>query len=152
MGSAASWRRTSSIRRGLVAVLAEEPDPEAPPVVSVGGQSADEATAKLAHDRVLLHACGSHGDLTVYRPVTASVHRRQEAPQRRQIRKVPNGATEGGTPGLMLPPDVVHRLARNRDPAARFAGDRDHVSRVRMGRAVVPIRALAHQLAPGMDA
>jgi len=33
--------------------------------------SADEATAKLAHDRVLLHARGSHGDLTARRSVTA---------------------------------------------------------------------------------
>ena len=45
--------------------------------------SADEATAELAHDRVLLHARGSHGDLTADRLVTALVHRRQEAPQRR---------------------------------------------------------------------
>ena len=94
----------------------------------------------LAHDRVLLHARGSHGDLTAHRSVTAKVHRRQEAPERRQIREVANGTTEGGTPRLVLTPDVVHGLARNRDPTARFAGDLDHASRVRMGSAIVPIR------------
>jgi hypothetical protein len=34
-------------------------------------RSADEATAKLAHDRVLLHTRGCDGDLTVHRSVTA---------------------------------------------------------------------------------
>jgi hypothetical protein len=32
----------------------------------------------------------------------------------------------------VLTPDVVHGLARNRDPTARFARDLDHASRVRM--------------------
>jgi hypothetical protein len=100
---------------------------------------ADEAAAKLAHDRVLLHSRGGDGDLTAHRPVTALTHRRQETPQRRQIRKVAHGTTEGGTPRLVLPPDVVHRLARNRDPAARFAGDLDHASRVRVGFAIIPV-------------
>jgi hypothetical protein len=105
------------------------------------GGSADEATAKLAHDRVLLHARGSHGDLTAHRSVTAWVHRRQEAaPQRRQIREVANRTTEGGTPRLVLTPDVVHGLARDRDPTARFAGDLDHAPRVRLRSAIVPIR------------
>src|SRR5712672_1484170 len=109
--------------------------------VRARGGSADEATAKLAHDRVLLHARGSHGDLTAHRSVTAWVHRRQEAaPQRRQIREVANRTTEGGTPRLVLTPDVVHGLARDRDPTARFAGHLDHASRVRMGCAIVPIR------------
>jgi hypothetical protein len=65
--------------------------------------------------------------------VTAEVHTRQETQERRQIREVANGTTQGGTAGLVLTPDVVHRLARNRDPTARFAGDLDHASRVRMG-------------------
>jgi hypothetical protein len=91
---------------------------------------ADETAAKLTHDRVLLHACGSHGDLTARRPVVAEVHLRQEAPQRRQIGKMANSPADGGTPGLVLAPDVVHGLAGDRDPAARFAGDPDHASRV----------------------
>jgi hypothetical protein len=90
-------------------------------VTPSGAMSADEATAELAHDRVLLHARRSDGDLAARRAVTAWVHRREEAPHRRQIRKVANGATEGGTPRLVLAPDVVHGLARNRDPTARFA-------------------------------
>ena len=99
--------------------------------------SADEATAKLAHDRILLHARGSDRDLAAHRSVTAQVHLRQEAaPQRRQIRKVANGTANGGTPRLVLTPDVVHRLARNRDPAARFAGELDHASRVRLDSSV----------------
>jgi len=99
--------------------------------------SADEATAKLAHDRILLHARGSDRDLAAHRSVTAQVHLRQEAAsQRRQIREVPNGTTDGGTPRLVLTPDVVHRLARNRDPAARFAGELDHASRVRLDSSV----------------
>ena len=92
---------------------------------------ADEATAELAHDGVLLHARRCHGDLAAHRPVPACVHPRLEAPQRRQIGQVANGATHGGTAGLVLTPDVVHGLARNRDPTARFAGDLDHASRVR---------------------
>jgi hypothetical protein len=47
-----------------------------------------------------------------------------------------NGTTEGGTPRLVLAPDGVHGLARNRDPAARFAGDLDHASRVRLGSVI----------------
>ena len=90
-------------------------------------------TAELAHDGVLLDARGSHGDLTAHRPVTTGVHRRQETRERRQIRKVANRATDGGTPGLVLTPDVVHRLARHCDPTARFARDLDHGSRVRAG-------------------
>ena len=97
-----------------------------------GSRSADEATAELAHDRVLLDACGGHGDLTAHRSVTAQVHGRQEAPKRRKTRKVANGTADGGKRRLMLTPHVVHGLARNRDPTARFAGDRDHPSRVRM--------------------
>jgi hypothetical protein len=65
--------------------------------------------------------------------VTAQIHRREKAPQRRQIRKVANRATDGGAPSLVLTPDVVHGLARNRDPTARFAGDLDHTPRVRVG-------------------
>ena len=48
-----------------------------------------------------------------------------------------NGATDGGAPSLVLTPDVVHGLARNRDPTARFAGDLDHTPRVRVG---LPVR------------
>ena len=98
--------------------------------------SADEATAKLAHDRILLHARGSDRDLAAHRSVTAQVHLREAASQRRQIREVANGTADGGTPRLVLTPDVVHRLARNRDPAARFAGELDHASRVRLGSSV----------------
>lgn len=71
--------------------------------------------------------------------MTAEAHRRQEAaPQRRQIREVANGATDGGAPRRVLTPDVIHGLARNRDPTARFAGDIDHASRVRLGSAIRP--------------
>jgi hypothetical protein len=122
--------RTGTSRPKMVSTLESGQD-----VGGVGrdrGRSADETTAKLAHDRVLLRACGSHGDLTAHRPVTASVHRRQETPQRRQIRKVANGTTDGRTPRLVFTPDVVHGLARNRDPTARFAGDLDHATRIRM--------------------
>jgi hypothetical protein len=41
----------------------------------------------------------------------------------------------------VLTPDVVHGLARDRDPAARFAGDPDHVSRVRTVRGAPAGRA-----------
>ncbi len=39
-----------------------------------------------------------------------------------------NRTAERGTALLMLPPDGVDRLARDRNPAARFAGDLDHAS------------------------
>ena len=91
------------------------------------------AAAELAHDRVLLDARGSHRDLTAHRAMTAEVHRGLEAPQRRQIRKVANSTSDGWTPRLVLTPDVVHGLARYRDPTARFAGHLDHASRVRVG-------------------
>jgi SAM-dependent methyltransferase len=57
---------------------------------------------------------------------------REETPQRWQIRQVADGAPDGGTPSLVLAPDVVHGLARDRDPAACFTGDRDHAFRVRL--------------------
>jgi hypothetical protein len=120
----------SSIRRSQVRSPSYPPELGKP-----ASRSADEAAAELAHDRVLLHSRRSHGDLTAHRPVTACGHGRQEAPQRRQVRKVANGAAKGGTARLVLTPYVVHGLARDRDPAARFAGDLDHASRVRVGSA-----------------
>jgi hypothetical protein len=39
--------------------------------------------------------------------VVTEVHRREEASQRWQIRKVADGAADGGTPRLVLAPDVV---------------------------------------------
>jgi hypothetical protein len=36
----------------------------------------------------------------------------------------------------VLAPDVVDRLARDRDPATRFAGDLDHTLRVPLGSAI----------------
>jgi hypothetical protein len=89
--------------------------------IQKAARSAHQPAAQLAHDRVLLHARGSHGDLTAHRPVTAEIHRRQEPSERRQIRKVANGTTKGGTTRLVLTPDLVHRLARDRNPTARFA-------------------------------
>jgi hypothetical protein len=81
--------------------------------------------------------------------VTAKVHRRQEAaPQRRQIREVADRATEGRTSRFVLTPDVVHGLARNRDPTAGFAGDPDHASRVRMGSAGRPARLTIRSVLP----
>jgi hypothetical protein len=47
---------------------------------------------------------------------------------------VANGAAEGRASRLVLAPDVIHGLARNRDPTACFAGNLDHVSRVRICR------------------
>jgi hypothetical protein len=39
--------------------------------------------------------------------VATQVHRREKASERWQIRKVADGAADGGTPRLVLAPDVV---------------------------------------------
>ena len=100
-------------------------------------RSADEAAAELTHDGVLLRARRSHGDLTVHRcgDGTGSPAGGAAAAEAGPGRSA-NRPAERGTSGLVLTPDVVHGLARNRDPAARFAGDLDHAPRVRMRSAL----------------
>ena len=71
--------------------------------------------------------------------MVTAVDRREKASQRRQVRQVADCATKSWATRLVLAPDVVDRLACDRDPTARFAGDLDHASRVRMGSAIVPI-------------
>jgi hypothetical protein len=53
--------------------------------------------------------------------VATEVHGREKSTQRRQIGKMADGAADGGTPVLVLTPNVVYRLAGDRDPAAGFA-------------------------------
>jgi hypothetical protein len=68
--------------------------------------------------------------------MVASDHRWQKASQRRQVRHVADGAPDRRAPGFVLPPDVIDRLTRDRDPTARFARDLDHAPRVRMRPAI----------------
>ena len=64
-----------------------------------------------------------------------------------------DGAADGRAAGLVLTPDVVHGLARDRDPAARFAGDLDHASRVRVGSAIaLALDEPGERIAPGDEA
>ena len=96
------------------------------PMVSV-----DEAAAELAHDGVFLDAGGRYSDLPADGPVRAGDDRRLHPPQRRQVRHEANCAAHGRTAVLVLTPHRVHRLSRDRDPAARRTGDLDHAFSVR---------------------
>ena len=47
-----------------------------------------------------------------------------------------DGAADGRAAGFVLPPDVIDRLAGDRNPTAGFARDLDHAVRVRMRPAI----------------
>src|SRR6185437_6376410 len=85
-----------------------------------GPGSADEAAAELTHHRVLLHAVAHDRDLSAHEPMPALVHLWQAGSDRRQIRQMTDGPADGGAARFVLPPDVVDRLARDRDPPARL--------------------------------
>jgi hypothetical protein len=75
-----------------------------------------------------LDAGRSDRDLTPDRPVLAGLHAWEEPREGRQLGQVTHGAAHSGARGLVLGPDQVGRLARDGQPAARFADDLDQDS------------------------
>lgn len=66
----------------------------------------------------------------------ARANDRKEPRQRGQLGHVSHGAAHGWARGLVLGPDMVRRLARDGQPAARLTSDLDH-DRTRRGETLV---------------
>jgi hypothetical protein len=80
---------------------------------------------ELADHGVPLETRCRDGNLAPHEPVLARAHLRTKSGKLQRLRRMSHSASNRRTSGYMLGPDLVHRLARDRQPAARLTRDLD---------------------------